>query len=91
MKPYTNELHNITNPHAFLISKTEDGKITLQYKHWASDKMERWKPNSIDNPDDPDRRIILLKVRWLALLRVLVSHSDVYKSFHLTLPGDSRS
>ena len=41
--PIKCELHNITNPHTFVIKKNEAGKIVLRYKHWSGDT--EWLPS----------------------------------------------
>lgn len=38
------ELHNITNPHCFVLKEAANGDVILKYKHWSRD--ESWKPNS---------------------------------------------
>ena len=58
MSPVSIELHNLTTPHAFKIVKSESGKVVMQYKNWASQKEEPWKPNTGNSEE------------WIPILKV---------------------
>ena len=57
------ELHNITNPHCFVIKEAANGDVVLKYKNWSRDKA--WKPNNVT-----DEGIVVLKVRKLLPLLI---------------------
>lgn len=42
------DLHNISNPHCFVLEENSTGDVVLRYKNWSRDK--EWKPSR--NPDD---------------------------------------
>lgn len=42
------DIHNISNPHSFVVEENSKGDIVLRYKNWSRDK--EWKPSR--NPDD---------------------------------------
>ncbi|XP_068753053.1 uncharacterized protein [Montipora capricornis] len=48
------ELHNITNPHCFVLRETETGNVVLKYKNWSRDKT--WKPSSM-----PSEGVVVLE------------------------------
>lgn len=54
------ELHNISNPHCFVMKENSDGDVVLKYKNWSRDKM--WKPSNLT-----DEGLVILKVRYLQL------------------------
>ena len=49
------ELHNITNPHCFVLRETAYGDVVLKYKNWSRDKT--WKPGSL-----PSQGVVVLEV-----------------------------
>lgn len=49
------ELHNITNPHCFVIKEATNGDVVLKYKNWSRDKT--WKPSNVT-----DEGIVILQV-----------------------------
>ena len=51
--PINPHLHNISNPHAFVLSRNTVGSVVLKYKHWSRD--ETWLPS-----DDPDEGLEIL-------------------------------
>jgi hypothetical protein len=54
LKDINPELHNISNPHIFLIEKNRAEDVVLRYKNWSRD--EKWKPAK-----DPDKAILFLR------------------------------
>lgn len=48
MAPARLEIHNISNPHSFVLEETSTGDVILRYKNWSKDK--EWQPSK--NPDD---------------------------------------
>jgi len=48
MKDITIDLHNIINPHCFVLRKSSKGDVVLKYKNWSRDT--EWKPSN--NLDD---------------------------------------
>lgn len=56
IKPVAIPLHNITNPHCFVIQKACSGNVVLRYKNWSKDK--HWLPSK-----DPLECINILKVK----------------------------
>ena len=85
MELFRTELHYIINPHAFHIRKDEDGAVIMSYKNWASKEEESWKPNRKDNPEDPDRRIVLLEVFTIRFRQENYTSTCIY----FTLPLSS--
>lgn len=55
MADITIDLHNIINPHCFVLRKSSRGDVVLKYKNWTRD--EEWKPSN--NVDDG---IVILSV-----------------------------
>ena len=55
MKPVSVPLHNITNPHCFVIEKSAGGDVMLRYKNWS--REQEWLPSK-----NPDECIKILKV-----------------------------
>lgn len=49
------ELHNITNPHCFVLKEGSSGDVVLKYKHWSSDKA--WRPSDVT-----DKGVTVLEV-----------------------------
>ena len=49
------ELHNITNPHCFVLREASNGDVVLKYKNWSRDK--EWKPSNIR-----DEGVVVLEV-----------------------------
>lgn len=49
------ELHNIINPHCFVIKEATNGDVVLKYKKWSRDKA--WKPSNVT-----DEGVVVLKV-----------------------------
>ena len=49
------ELHNITNPHCFVLKEASNGDIVLKYKHWSSDNT--WKPSDVT-----DEGVVVIEV-----------------------------
>ena len=45
LRPAKAELHNISNPHCFVLKEATNGDVVLKYKHWSRD--EEWKPSSV--------------------------------------------
>jgi hypothetical protein len=43
LTPVNAQLHNISNPHVFLIQKNPANVAVLKYKHWSRDR--EWKPD----------------------------------------------
>ncbi|EDO38699.1 predicted protein [Nematostella vectensis] len=58
VKTFCEELHGLTTPHVFKIEMAPSGKVILRYKHWSSDKTEKWKPED----ENPENWITLIKV-----------------------------
>ena len=56
LKEINPQLHNITNPHIFVIEKNEAGDVVLRYKNWS--RCEKWKPAK--NPNEA--MLLLIKV-----------------------------
>jgi len=48
MADITIDLHNIINPHCFVLRKSRKGDVVLKYKNWTRDS--EWKPSN--NLDD---------------------------------------
>jgi hypothetical protein len=46
LKPINPQLHNISNPHVFVLTKTATGSVLLRYKKWSRDN--EWHPNNSD-------------------------------------------
>ena len=65
IKPVAISLHNITNPHCFVIQKAASGDVVLRYKNWSRDK--EWLPSQ-----DPMECIQILKVT----ANLVVRHSQ---------------
>ena len=51
----SSELHNITNPHCFVLKETSNGDVVLKYKNWLSDKA--WKPSGVT-----DKGVVIAEV-----------------------------
>lgn len=49
------KLHNITNPHCFVLRETAYGDVGIKYKIWSRDKT--WKPGSL-----PSQGVVVLEV-----------------------------
>ena len=45
LKVASTELHNITNPHCFVLKEASSDDVVLKYKHWSSDKL--WRPSDV--------------------------------------------
>lgn len=45
MAPARLEMHNISNPHCFVLEENSLGDVVLRYKHWSRDK--EWHPAEI--------------------------------------------
>ncbi|KXJ19743.1 hypothetical protein AC249_AIPGENE21528 [Exaiptasia diaphana] len=48
MEPFTIPIHNVSNPHAFKITKDDNGQVNIKFKNWGSDKTEKWKPDNAE-------------------------------------------
>ena len=55
------ELHNITNPHCFVLKESSSGDVVLKYKNWSRDK--HWKPSNAT-----DEGVVVLEVSRLLLM-----------------------
>ena len=60
------ELHNIINPHCFVIKEASNGDVVLKYKNRSTDKT--WKPSNVT-----DEGVVVLKVR-----RSIYQQSDLH-------------
>ena len=66
LKPINPSLHNISNPHMFVIEKNVEGAVVLRYKNWSRDT--EWKPSN-----DPNKGIVLLtKVCPFQIIKFLI-------------------
>lgn len=67
------ELHNISNPHCFVLKENANGDIVLKYKNWSRDKT--WKPSGAT-----EEGLVILEVSLLTLILQCFS-STFRKSF----------
>lgn len=52
------ELHNISNPHCFVLKENSKGDVVLKYKNWSGDRA--WKPSAVT-----EEGLVILKVRCI--------------------------
>ena len=55
LRPAKMELHNITNPHCFVLKEAPNGDVVLKYKNWSRD--ESLKPS-----DSLNAGVVVLEV-----------------------------
>ena len=66
MANITTDLHNIINPHCFVLRKSSKGDVVLKYKNWTRDRD--WKPSN--NLDDG---LVVLPVNAIVIMFLMVS------------------
>ena len=54
LTPVNPQLHNISNPHIFFLTKNANGSVVLRYKQWSRDN--EWLPSK-----DPSKCIEIIK------------------------------
>ena len=78
LAPINLALHNITNPHIFVITKNTTGDVVLRYKNWSRDT--EWLPSK-----DSDKGITIVKqvsrIQILAELVIIVFNFSNFFSF----------